>query len=199
MALRRAAHFARWLAVPSHRGARVRENVRGIPKLIKKRCEVFKAVVFAISALLLTQLAIADERAKLVGTWRLLSFENEFQDGSPRRAVYGQKPTGYIIFTAEGRMAAIIEGEGRQSPKTDEDRAALLRTMFAYTGLYRLEGDKWITKIDVSWNPAWNGTDQLRFYKLDGDRLQVTAMWQPNPNLPGSPVTRGVLQFERAK
>lgn len=160
---------------------------------------MFKAIAFAISALLITQSAIADDPTKLVGIWKLLSFENEFQDGSPRRAMYGQNPTGYIIFTAEGRMVAIIEGEGRKPPKTDEDRATLLRTMFAYTGLYRLEGDKWITKVDVSWNPAWNGTDQLRFYKLDGDRLQVTAMWQPNPNLPGSPVTRGVLQFERVK
>jgi len=158
-----------------------------------------KAIAFAISALLITQSAIADDRAKLIGIWKLLSFENEFQDGSPRRAVYGQNPTGYIIFTAEGRMAAIIEGEGRKPAKTDEERAALLRTMFAYSGLYRLEGDKWITKVDVSWNPAWNGTDQLRFYKLDGDRLQVTSMWQPNVNLPGSPVSRGILLFERVK
>ena len=160
---------------------------------------MFKAIAFAISALLITQSAIADDGAKLVGVWKLLSFESEFQDGSPRRAMYGQNPTGYIIFTAEGRMAAIIEGEGRKPAKTDEERAVLLRTMFAYSGLYRLEGDKWITKVDVSWNPAWNGTDQLRFYKLDGDRLQVTAMWQPSPNLPGSPVSRGVLQFERVK
>lgn len=160
---------------------------------------MFKAIAVLISSIFICQLPIADDRAKLVGNWKLLSFENEFQDGSPRRAVYGQHPTGYIIFTAEGRMAAIIEGEGRKAAKTDEERAALLRTMFAYTGMYRLEGDKWITKVDVSWNPAWNGTDQVRFYKLDGDRLQVTAMWQPNPNLPGAPVTRGVLKFERVK
>ena len=160
---------------------------------------MFKVIAFAISALLITQSAIADDRAKLVGIWKLLSFENEFQDGSPRHAVYGQNPTGYIILTAECRMMAIIEGEGRKPAKTDEERAALLRTMFAYTGLYRLEGDKWITKVDVSWNSAWNGTDQVRFYKLDGDRLQVTSIWQPSANLPGSPVTRGVLQWERVK
>ena len=71
--------------------------------------------------------------------------------------------------------------------------------MFAYTGMYRLEDDKWVTKVDVSWNPARNGTDQVRFYKLDGDRLQVTSAWAPNPNLPGSPITRGVLMWERVK
>ena len=160
---------------------------------------MFRAIAFAISALLITQSALADDREKLIGTWKVLSYENEFQDGSPRRALYGQNPTGYIILTAEGRMAAIVEGEGRKPAKTDEERAALLRTMLAYSGMYRLDGDKWITKVDVSWNPAWNGTEQVRFYKLDGNRLEVTGSWAPNVNLPGSPISRGVVLFERAK
>ena len=159
---------------------------------------MFKAIAFAIGALLMTHSAIANDREKLIGTWKVLSFENEFQDGSPRRAVYGQ-PTGFIILTAEGRMAAIVVGEGRKPATTDEERAALLRTMFAYSGTYRLDGDKWITKVDVSWNPAWNGTEQVRFYKLDGNQLEVTGAWGPNLNLPGSPITRGVVLFERAK
>ncbi len=160
---------------------------------------MFKTVAIGISAFLISQSAIADDRAKLIGVWNLLSFEVEFQDGRPRFAAYGQNPKGYIIFTTEGRMAAIIEAEGRKPAKTDEERSTLLRTMFAYSGPYRLEGDKWVTTVDVSWNVAWNGTEQLRFYKLDGDRLQVTAMWQPNANLPGSPVSRGILLFERVK
>jgi len=142
---------------------------------------------------------MADDRERLIGTWKILSFDNEFQDGSPRRALYGQNPSGYIILTPEGRMAAIFEGEGRKPAKTDEERAVLLRTMFAYTGMYRLEGDKWITKVDVAWNPAYNGTDQVRFYKLDGNRLEVTGAWGPNPNLPGSPISRGVVLLERSK
>lgn len=28
----------------------------------------------------------------------------EFQDGSPKRAMFGEHPTGYIIFTREGRL-----------------------------------------------------------------------------------------------
>lgn len=158
-----------------------------------------RAIAFAVGALLLAQVAIADDRERLIGTWKILSFENEFQDGSPRRAVYGQHPTGIVILTAEGRMAGIVVGEGRKPAGTDEERAALLRTMFAYSGMYRLEGDRWITKVDVAWNPVFNGTEQVRFYKLDGDRLEVTAAWGPNPNLPGSPITRGILLFERSK
>jgi len=158
---------------------------------------MFKAMAFAFGALLVTHPAIADDREKLIGTWKLISFENEFQDGSPRRAVYGQHPTGYIILTAEGRMMAVVVGEGRKSATTDEERASLLRSMFAYTGRYRLEGDKWITNVDVSWNPSFSG-EQIRFYKLDGNRLEVTAAWGTNPNLPGAPITRGIVVFERA-
>ena len=157
-----------------------------------------KSMAFALGVLLVSGSAIADDREKLIGTWRMLSFENEFQDGSPRRAVYGQHPAGYIILTAEGRMMAVAVGEGRKAATTDEERASLLRSMFAYTGKYRLEGDKWITTVDVSWNPSFGG-EQIRFYKLDGDRLEVTGAWGSNVNIPGAPVTRGVVQFVRER
>jgi Lipocalin-like domain len=49
--------------------------------------------------------------------------------------------------------------------------------MFAYTGIFRLEGDKWTTEVDVAWNPVWNGTDQVRSFKLDGGRRKVTSAW----------------------
>ena len=94
---------------------------------------------------------------------------------------------------------AVITGDGRMAPKTDQDRADLLKSMFAYTGMYRLEGDKFITKVDVSWNPAWLGTEQVRFFKVDGDRLQVISMWVQAVVKPERGMARGILTFERAK
>ena len=140
---------------------------------------------------------LRDAQAKLVGTWKLVSFENEFQDGTPRRGMLGTNPTGYIIFTAEGRMMSIVEAEGRKVPQTDEESAVALRTLFAYTGIFHLEGDKWTTKVDVAWNPAWNGTDQVRSFKLDGDRLEVTSAWGVSVNL--GKMTRGVVVWQRVK
>lgn len=129
--------------------------------------------------------AVADDRANLIGTWKLSGGEVEFQDSGERRPLYGTDRMGYITFTRDGRMLGIIEGDSRKPPQTDEDRARLLRTMIAYSGLYRLEGDKWITAVDVAWNPAWIGTEQVRFYKLDGDRLVVSTPWVPSLNFPG--------------
>src|ERR1700685_1643502 len=91
----------------------------------------------------------AAERPALVGVWKLLSYQTEFQDGSPKRAMFGEHPMGYIIFTSEGRMMALIEAEGRKAPSTDADRAALLRSVIAYSGKYRVEGNRWITTVDT--------------------------------------------------
>ncbi len=139
--------------------------------------------------------AVADDRANLLGIWKLVGDEIEFQDTGERRA---RNPKGYLIFTREGRMMALIENEGRKAPQTDDDRALLFRTMFAYSGLYRLERDMWVTTVDVAWNPAWIGTEQVRFYKLEGDRLIVNTAWAPSPNPPGR-ITRVFLTWTRVK
>jgi hypothetical protein len=141
----------------------------------------------------------AAERPALVGVWKLLSYQTEFQDGSPKRAMFGEHPTGYIIFTSEGRLMAVIEAEGRKTPSTDSDRAALLKSLIAYSGRYRIEGNQWITSVDTAWNPAWDGTDQVRTFQIVGNRLTVTSTWQAAVNFPGSPLSRGSLVFERVK
>jgi hypothetical protein len=146
-------------------------------------------------ALLLYPLAHANDTIKVVGTWKLVSFVNEFQDGSEARGAYGNRPTGYVIFTPEGRVMFMVEGEGRKAPDNDEQRAAAFRSIIAYTGMYRLEGDKFITKVDVSWNPTWVGTEQVRDYKLDGNTLKVVSPWVMSPNL--GKMTRVTVTWER--
>ena len=159
---------------------------------------MLKRMGILCAAVLLAQPAIADDRAKLAGLWNLVSFDTEFQDTNERKPMYGKNPKGHLVLLPEGRMMALIPAEGRKVPKTDEDRLAAFRTMFAYSGIYRLEGDKWVTKVDVAWNEAWTGTDQTRFYKFDGPRLLILTAWQPSVNIPGR-TTRGILTWERAK
>ena len=80
--------------------------------------------------------------SELVGIWKLTSFENEFQDGTARQPMFGANPTGYIIFTDRGRMMSIVEGEGRRVPHAPDEAAAAFRTIFAYTGICRFEGNR---------------------------------------------------------
>jgi len=93
----------------------------------------------------------------------------------------------------------ILTGDGRKAPNTDQDRADLFKSMFAYTGMYRLEGEKWITKVDVSWNPAWVGTEQVRFFRFDGERRQVISAWVQSTVRPEKGTARAIITFERAK
>ena len=158
-----------------------------------------KWLVALIWFLILVQPSFADDSAKILGIWKLVSFEAEIQATGQKEPVMGQKPTGYIIFTPEGRAMFMLTGDGRKAPKTVQDRADLLNSLIAYTGVYRLEGDKWITKVDVAWNPEFVGTEQTRFFKVDGDRLQVLTTWGVHPNWPEKRMQRRILTFERAK
>jgi len=134
---------------------------------------------------------------KLHGCWRLVSFETELQESKERTQPWGADPNGYLIFGADGRMMVLITAKAREPGNTDEKLATLFRTAMAYTGRYRIDGDRFITKIDSSWNEAWNGTEQERFYKLDGDTLHVSTAWMPNPLMPGNPIGRAILNFRR--
>ena len=142
---------------------------------------------------------VSKDSQPLLGTWKLVSLVYEFQDGRPPVPLLGKNPIGYLILTPSGRMSAVLERDGRKPAKTDEERSDLLRTLISYTGKYRIEGDKWITKVDSSWNGTWNGSEQERAYRLEGDKLFVTSMWQPNSTMPGNPVAHAIMQWEREK
>jgi len=122
----------------------------------------------------------ADARARITGSWRVVSYELEFQDGGERQFPLGAHPNGYLVFGSDGRMMAYLEADGRTVPRTDEERSTAYRTLNAYTGRYRMQGDKWITKVDGAWNVEWVGTDQERSFTVEGARMHVVAQWNRN-------------------
>ena len=96
------------------------------------------------------QPGLADDRAQGHGVWKLVSYEIEIQATGQKEPVMGRQPTGYSTFTPEGRVFCVLTGEGREPAETMQDRAELLSTLVAYSGTYRIEGDKWITAVDVA-------------------------------------------------
>lgn len=160
---------------------------------------MFRLMRLVFVACLLVQPSFADERDKVLGTWKLVSYEVEVQATGEKGPVMGQNPTGYVAFTPGGRVFFILTGEARKPAKNDQERAALLNTLVAYTGTYRVEGDKWTTKVEVAWNPEWVGTEQVRSFKLDGERLQVLTPWRVMPNWADKGMTRSIVTFERSQ
>jgi len=80
-----------------------------------------KWLVVLVLFLIAVQPSFADDPAKIVGIWRIVSYELETQATGEREQTMGKNPTGYIIFTPEGRMMTVITGEGRKAPKTEVD------------------------------------------------------------------------------
>jgi len=150
-----------------------------------------KASAFILASLLLLlsvsgrSAALADDKEKLLGTWKLISFFAEDVQTKQRTNIYGERPEGRIGFTP-GRFFAVTTAEGRKAPQTLEEQAAAYRTVTAYTGTWRVDGEKFITKVDVAWNPAWVGTEQVRFWRVEGNRLIITSAPSslPSPNGP---------------
>ena len=114
----------------------------------------------------------------LLGTWKLKTYLVTTAAGE-RPTPYGDKPTGYLSYSADGRMHAIGAANGRVAPASgaplDTERAALYDTMFAYAGTYSVEDGKVIHHVDISWNESWTGSDQIRLFEIIGDTLTVTT------------------------
>ncbi|OGA14473.1 MAG: hypothetical protein A3G25_14750 [Betaproteobacteria bacterium RIFCSPLOWO2_12_FULL_63_13] len=136
------------------------------------------------------------DRDRIVGTWKLVSVVYEDAQTGERTPVLGAHPKGCQIATPEGRWLALVTADGRRVPETDQDRAAALRTMISYTGRYRVEDGKVITKVEAAWNEAWVGTEQVRAYRFDGDRLHLESPPQPHPNVDGRTV-RIIVTWDR--
>lgn len=119
----------------------------------------------------------------LIGTWRLVSW-HVIADGQPQD-LFGAHPRGFLILTAEGRAMVLTTAEHRRAGESTAERAALHMSMVAYTGRYRVEGSEFITMVDVSWNEHWNGTEQRRRYRIEGDRLFIESAPAPSLMNPG--------------
>ena len=58
--------------------------------------------------------------------------------------------------------------------------------MLAYSGKYRTEGNKIVIKVDIAADESWNGTEQVRYFILEGDRLHIEAAPQRYANFGGN-------------
>jgi len=130
----------------------------------------------------------------LVGTWKLVSFQFEAEGSNERLDVYDEHPVGFIIFTADWRVLALVTASERAD---DETARALFDRMMAYSGRYRLRVDGcFITIVDSAWYPAWIGTEQTNFFTLDGDTLSIISPLLQHPKFPNDRV-RGVAIWRK--
>jgi hypothetical protein len=159
-----------------------------------------RAAFTALMLLLSPTIATAGENP-LLGTWKLKSQVWTVTATGEKVYQMGEHPNGYLGYSADGRMYAIITAENRVKPDaanpTDEQRVKLHRTMIAYGGTYTVQADKVIHHVDISWNEFRTGADQVRFFKLDENILTITTA--PFKSAQDGREGRSVLVWEKVK
>jgi hypothetical protein len=122
----------------------------------------------------------AQSKGDLVGTWKLVSAKDTTDKGEVRDA-YGLSPTGFITYTADGRMMAIITNDGRKPLSVPdhvsapaEERAEAFATLVAYAGTFTVTGDKVIHHVGAAWIQNLVNMDLARsIVKFEGNRVTL--------------------------
>jgi hypothetical protein len=113
----------------------------------------------------------------LVGTWKMLSWTRELTASGQKSDALGPNPKGWISYSRDGRMMVVVVRSDRKAPAalvpTDPERIALYSSMLAYAGSYTVDSEKVTHNIDTSWNHSWTGTNQVRFYKIEENKLTL--------------------------
>ena len=131
----------------------------------------------------------------LIGTWELSAVQFESADSGKRHDLFGPTPVGRLILTSAWDFMTIITSGNRGLL---HDAAGLFETMMGYAGKFRIDGDKLIISCDLSWHPSWIGTEQVRFFKLDGEKLSLRSAKQTHPRYPDTP-GYGVIDWRRQR
>jgi Lipocalin-like domain len=147
------------------------------------------AFVFAIFGLLTspTTGAFAQQslKDKILGTWKIISWESLRPNGQVLNVWMGFHPTGLIIYQPNGYMAAQIMADPRptfaESPATtpppyDEFRNAFFG-YYAYWGSYTINeaGNGVVHHVQGSERPGEVGLNYQRSVSIDGAKLVITT------------------------
>jgi len=92
----------------------------------------------------------------------------------------GHAPHGFLSYGRDGRMYAILARASRRRPADPENIAAgeaveLFNSLVSYAGTFTIHGNTVIHHVDISWNESWTGTDQVRHFTMEGDRLSIST------------------------
>ena len=124
-------------------------------------------------------------KPRLLGTWKLVSAIREEIPSGHNTDYFGPNPAGYLHYSPEGRMIALIVRGDRKRPAGAVAGAgeieALFKSAVSYTGTYALEGDQVIHRVDASLNEIWTGSQQRRTVRFAGERLQLSTPQSPDP------------------
>ena len=124
----------------------------------------------------------ANDKHRLVGTWKLVSASSATASGEQNEPPYGINPVGFLTYTEDGRVTALISHGGRKllsigakPPALLEEQAEAFKTFLAYAGRYSLTGDKVIHSIEISSIQNYVNKELVRTVEFDGDQIVLVT------------------------
>ena len=128
-----------------------------------------------------------------MGAWSLISFDVDEGKGKEKPR-FGPDPVGYLIYSADARMAAVLAGTHRPALKSpdggaesEKSRSEALLNFLAYAGRYEVRGDRVFHHVEVSVFTNLVGTTLERQFELEGRHVD-----DPDPT------ARDLERLERA-
>lgn len=122
-------------------------------------------------------------RSLLLGAWKLVSWLEVGPDGTSTYP-FGQDAIGELAYDASGRVTAQLArthqdrfaSDDRQDA-TAEEMAAAWSSYYGYFGTFHVDegAGAVVHEIEGSWWPNQVGSEQVRNYHFDGNRLMLTA------------------------
>ena len=140
-------------------------------------------MVRLISALILVLVIVTPGlgQQSLLGSYKLVSLTVKADD-KPYEPM-GKAPHGYLVVTPT-HFIYFITAENRKFGTSVDAKAALLDSMVAYAGSYRVEGDKYLQNIEVSFTESQKGKTRVTTYERSGNRLTLITGPIPFPRDP---------------
>lgn len=144
----------------------------------------------------------AAKPASLVGTWKLVRYEDQPPDG-PKQFPLGEHPVGQLIYTADGHMSIQLMkvphpkiASGDDTKVTPEEKQALFDSYVAYFGKYRVDEARHVVThiVEADYADVFIGSSEDRPYILEGDVLKLVPTWKQDGG-----TWKGVREFIRAK
>ncbi len=120
----------------------------------------------------------ADDTARLVGSWELVSWKTKQPDGTTDYPM-GESPVGLLMYDARGYMSVQIMDDFRPAFRRGYEKTTLdelkevYKTYAAMFGRYTVDSASRTLSIEVQGitNPNYMSSTLTRYYTLKGDTL----------------------------
>ncbi len=120
-------------------------------------------------------------QADFLGSWQLVSWRIPGPGGQPHYPL-GPDAQGLLVYAPDGYMFAALMTPGRPYflgvdplAGTPDECCSAMHGYHTYCGRYRIEAGQVVHIVELCLFPNLLGSEQVRYYRFEGDRLMLST------------------------